>query len=184
MKNIPRVGLKTGGIWFIRRSIRRTGGDIWYVRDPLEKGRKAVPFLATASNESQGQISPDGHMMAYTSNESGQEEVYVRPFPDGTGKSRISNKGGREPQWRRDGSELYYLEGLTTLHRVMAVAVTAGASQRFGSPVALFDLRANTLVSEGNGFSYAVAGGGQKFLVNGLVGGERATVDVLVDWRK
>jgi Tol biopolymer transport system component len=62
-------------------------GDIWYLEYPLDQqnGRKSTQFQATAADESQGQLSPDGRLLAYMSDESGRSEVYVRPFPTGPG---------------------------------------------------------------------------------------------------
>ena len=71
--------------------------------------RKPIPFLQTEFNELKGQLSPDNHWMAYTSDESGQREVYVRPFPVSDGKWRISTAGGEQPRWRGDGKELFFV---------------------------------------------------------------------------
>jgi Tol biopolymer transport system component len=86
--------------------------DIWTV--PLDdvssdhpKVGKPEPFLRTPSNESFPSISPDGHWMAYTSNASGQFEVYVGRFPGPGGKWQIS-AGGGSPVWSRNGQELFY----------------------------------------------------------------------------
>ncbi len=70
--------------------------------------RTPVPFLKTAASEMQGQISPDGKWIAYTSDDSGRFEVYVRSFPAGGAKYPVSNNGGNFPRWRRDGKELFY----------------------------------------------------------------------------
>ncbi len=111
---MPRVGRATDVScctrWFTRK--RRT--DIWVL--PLEGDRKPVPFLATEFNERQARFSPDGHWVAYTSDESGQDEVYVRSFSmnsagtavEAGGKWPISNGFGADPHWRGDGRELYY----------------------------------------------------------------------------
>jgi len=94
-------------------------GNIWYLLDPLKKDpvnkssdRKPVKFQGTEAVESQGQLSPDGRWLAYTSDESGQNEVYVRPFPSGPGRWKVSagREGSLEPHWRRDGKELYFHE--------------------------------------------------------------------------
>ena len=76
-----------------------TRADIWILPDPLVKStnRMPFPFLRTPFLESQGQLSPDGHWIAYVSFESGQREVYLRPFPSGDGKWQISTRGGHQP---------------------------------------------------------------------------------------
>jgi len=162
----------------------RTHADIWYLQDPLSKERKAIRFQGTPFNESQGQISHDGHLIAYTSDESGQYEVYVRPFPTGDGKWTVSSKGGNEPHWSRDGKELFYLEGLTPRQRMMAVAVTPGARQTFGSPQRLFDYRINGWVPAFNRFLYSPSADGRRFLATEFAADVRPTLDVLFNWQK
>ena len=65
-------------------------------------------FLQTEFNELNGQFSPDGRWIAYTSDESGRNEIYVGPFPGPGGKQQISTSGGRQPKWRGDGKEIFY----------------------------------------------------------------------------
>ena len=71
--------------------------------------RKPFRFVQTPADELQAAFSPDGHWVAYQSNEGGPMEVYVQPFPGPGGKRQISNAGGASPRWRRDGRELFYL---------------------------------------------------------------------------
>src|SRR4029077_20841614 len=104
---------------------------------PLTGDRKPFVYLSTPTNEQQGVFSPDGRWVAYQSNESGEFEVYVRPFPPGRGGQwLVSTGGGRSPRWKADGKELYYVARDA---RLMAVAVQAhGATFAPGVPVALF----------------------------------------------
>jgi serine/threonine-protein kinase len=68
------------------------------------------PLLDDASNASQPTLSPDGRWLAYTSDESGRSEVYVRPFPESdAGRRQVSMDGGLDPVWAHDGSELFYV---------------------------------------------------------------------------
>jgi Tol biopolymer transport system component len=83
----------------------KNGSDLWVLT--LED-KKAEPLIASPSKETHGQISPDGKWIAYTSNSTGREEVYVQPFPSGSGRYQISFHGGDWPRWRRDGKELFY----------------------------------------------------------------------------
>ncbi|MCZ6778708.1 MAG: protein kinase, partial [Acidobacteria bacterium] len=83
-----------------------TGADIWLL--PLEGERKPASFLRTDFDEYDATFSPDGKWLAYTSNESGREEVYVRPFPGPGGKWQMSAAGGANPTWAPDGQELFY----------------------------------------------------------------------------
>jgi len=87
-----------------------TGRDIWIL--PLEGERKPQPFLQTSFNEFTPILSPDGRWLAYTSDESGLTEIYVRAFSDsGGGRWQVSTGGGTEPLWSRGGRELFYRSG-------------------------------------------------------------------------
>ena len=78
-----------------------------------------VPFLATPFGEWQARFSPDGRWIAYASNDTGRFEVYVRSFPEGSGRQQVSISGGDQPTWNPKGGELFYIEG----NRMMAVDV-------------------------------------------------------------
>ena len=84
----------------------KNGGDLWVL--PLDGDKKPVPLIATPFNETRGQVSPDGKWIAYTSNSTGRNEVYVQPFPSGSGRYQISFHGGDWPRWRGDSKELFY----------------------------------------------------------------------------
>ena len=138
----------------------QTNGDLWIL--PLEGERKPWPWLNTPFNELTGKFSPDGKWVAYSSNETGRNEIYLQAFVPGAaaagGKWQISRNGGHTPQWRRDGRELYFLSGDDKL---MAVEVTLGAEVKAGTPQELFALdgiRANSNVD------YTKTGDGQRFL--------------------
>jgi len=96
-------------------------------------------FSETTFRESDPQVSPNGHWLAYTSDESGKSEVYVEPFPEPGGKSQISTRGGAGAMWSRNGRELFYSE--TGTNKLMAVDVPAGPVFRVGHPHALFKIR-------------------------------------------
>jgi eukaryotic-like serine/threonine-protein kinase len=101
-----------------------TSRDLWVL--PLDDRRKPFPFLATPYDDSAGMFSPDGHWLAFVSNKSGQNEVYVRPYPAaGSQEFTISTGGGTEPMWAPSGRELIYRHG----NDVLSVPVTvSGAS--------------------------------------------------------
>ena len=128
--------------------------------------RKASTFLATPFNEVQGRFSPNTRWVAYASDESGRFEVYVRPFPAASGQTQISIAGGMQPEWRRDGKELFYI---SADGKLTAVPVTTdGPTFSAGTPHALFDVE----VPEANPpyqTDYAVTADGQRFLVNTVV---------------
>jgi eukaryotic-like serine/threonine-protein kinase len=165
-------------------------GDIWYLLDPLNKtsGKKPVKFQATEAVESQGQISPNGRWLAYVSNESGQTEVYVRPFPSGPRRWTVSagRALSREPRWRRDGKELFFLEAGRAGQRLIAVPVQGGVSDDFhlGTPQALFEFLSYPTVPSNNVFLYTPSADGQRFLVNLEAGNEGPSLNVIVNWEK
>jgi serine/threonine-protein kinase len=109
------------GRWLVVRTDNGSAGAGDLVGIPLEGDTAPVPLLATAFTELHPAISPDSKWLAYTSNESGSNEVYVRPFPNvGEGRWQVSNGGGFQPVWSPDGTELFYL---TTTLRLMAAEV-------------------------------------------------------------
>ena len=162
----------------------KTRGDIWVLPfDASGKPAPPVPFLKTEFNESQGQFSPDGRWVAYASNESGQNEVYVRPFPSGGGAIKISSNAGQEPRWRRDGEELYYVV-LGSPATLMAVPVKSrpGGPLEIGVPKPLFPFQAINVQPEYNQFSYSPAADGQRFLMNVLPDAALPTLNVITNW--
>ena len=72
--------------------------------------KKVVPFLPSRTNKANGQISPDGKWVAYESDETGEWQVYISPFPGGGGKLQVSPGGGTDPRWRGDGKEIFFLD--------------------------------------------------------------------------
>jgi Tol biopolymer transport system component len=154
----------------------RTGYDLWVLR---LSDRKAQPFLQTRSNESAPQFSPDGHWLAYTSDESGRKEIYVQPYPGPGGKWQISTEGGVEPLWNRNGRELFYRNG----KKMMAVEISTKASFSTGAPKTLFEGEYVLLptISTPN---YDVSPDGQRFLM--LKPAEEAQVptqiNVVLNW--
>jgi Tol biopolymer transport system component len=121
--------------------------------------RTSQKYLATPFSEDQAHLSPDGHWLAYRSNESGTIQIYIQPFPATGGKWQVSTTVGTEPQWRADGKELYYIAGQS----LMAVEIEpAGDSPKIGVPHKLFDTR----VTPGSTRNRFVAtSDGQRFLV-------------------
>jgi len=135
-------------------------GQVWVL--PLARDRKPVPLTQDTYVTNSARFAPDGHWVAYTSNESGRFEVYVMPFGGGTGKWQISSQGGVQPVWRHDGKELFYWSADNTLISVPIMlnpgGVQVGAAQplfRFNNPVGLVGI-----VSP-----YDVASDGQRFVL-------------------
>ena len=155
----------------------RKANELWYLSWPE---RVAKPLLQAKWTVRNAQFSPDGRWMAYASNETGRMEIYVSPFPSGSGKWQVSTGGGEEPRWRQDGKELFYLspEG-----KMMAAEVKTGASFEAGSPVALFQTHRRQPISALDFFSYDVSGDGQRFLIATKVDeANAAPLSVLLNW--
>jgi serine/threonine protein kinase/Tol biopolymer transport system component len=124
------------------------------------RDRKATPFRQTPFSEFAAQFSPDGKWVAYRSNESGQSEIYVAPFPGPGEKIRISSTGaiGGYPRWRRDGKELFWL---ATDKKIMSAGLNVqGTALQVGEIRALFPARPSF-----GRFPFDVTADGQKFLV-------------------
>jgi Tol biopolymer transport system component/predicted Ser/Thr protein kinase len=111
----------------------KTKNDIWVLS--MEGDHQRTRLLGTEFSESQAQFSPDSRWIAYTSDSSGRNEVYVRAFPDAKEDFVVSKGGGSSPRWRGDGKELYYA---SSDGKVMAVEVAAGGLFQPGTPKALF----------------------------------------------
>jgi serine/threonine-protein kinase len=102
----------------------------------LDGARRMTPLISTTFDEGNGEVAPDGRWLAYESNESGQYQIYVRPFPTvNAGRWQVSTNGGRQPLWARSGEELFYLDPTGSIMRV-SVAKNA-ASFTAAAPVKL-----------------------------------------------
>jgi serine/threonine protein kinase len=162
-------------------NVKTRSRELWVL--PLEGDKKPIPF-ATQFNCSEGQFSPDSCWVAYVSDESGREEVYIRTFsPDsggeGEGKWIISTGGGHEPRWSPDGKTLYYI---APDRKLMAVAITTNEVFRAGVPKALFQIAAFT----GSGpfrQSWCVAPDGKRFLFAIPAEQRTAAFDVVLNWQ-
>jgi serine/threonine-protein kinase len=126
----------------------------------LDGNRQAQPLVQTPFDDENGEISPDGQWLAYQSNESGQNQVYVRPFPkvDG-GRWQISTTGGSRPAWAHSGRELFYLDATNVL---MAVPVRTTPTFSAGNPAKVFETR---YLVPNNGRTYDVSPDGQRFVM-------------------
>jgi len=142
----------------------KTSGDIWSVA--LDGAKKPQPVLQTPADERNPQVSADGKWIAYSSNETGRSEIYIRPFPDGPGKIQVSVNGGVFPRWRRDGKELYFLS-LVSIGALMAsdIKVTGTSVQR-DVPRTLFQsVFLSAAHAAGQYHAYAVSADGKQFLI-------------------
>jgi serine/threonine protein kinase/DNA-binding beta-propeller fold protein YncE len=149
----------------------KTKYDIWLL--PLEGGSKERPFLRTEFNEFDAHFSPDMRWVAYVSDETGRDEIYVRGFsrvsgeasPEAGGRWQISREGGTGPRWRGDGKELYYRapDG-----KVMVVEINTDAVFSTGAPKPLFQAPPEILQSSATGLyrNWDVTSDGKRFLLS------------------
>ena len=137
-----------------------TGADLWVLS--LDGDPTSSAFLASPSNEWAGTFSPNGRFIAYVSDESGQDEVYVRPYPGPGGEVIVSSGGGTEPVWARDGTELFYRKGEQML--VAEVETVGTFSTRIAT--VLFEGRYETDRTSFGGYpNYDVSPDGQQFIM-------------------
>ncbi|MGD8439971.1 MAG: protein kinase [Holophagae bacterium] len=155
LDTFPTSWSPDGGLIAFDASSPDTGWDQWIL--PLDGG-EPYRFLHSTFNESNGVFSPDGRWMAYTSDESGREEVYLTPFPGPGRRWRVSTDGALFPRWSRAGRELHY-QGMDG--SLFGVAVDlSGASVRIGVPELLISIRPTGL-----SYPYSPAADGERFLV-------------------
>jgi Tol biopolymer transport system component len=165
----------------------KTKSDLWIL--PIEGNHKPMPFLCTHFDEFDGQFSPDMRWIAYVSDESGREEIYVRGFSkslEGEARSsggqwQVSTDGGTNPLWREDGAELYFLapDG-----RPMAVEVTGSTAFEKGTPKLLSQtpiaLQFSALVRTKQ---WDVTPDGSRFLtIASVQGGDAIPFTVTLNW--
>ncbi len=153
------------------------GTDLGFVALPELKDSL---FLKAPSVLRNGQFSPDGKWVAYSSNETGKWEIYVTSFPAPRGKWQVSVGGGEQPRWRGDGKELFYLSPDS---KVMAVPVTTGANFDSGTPMALFQATPRQPIPIYDLFVYDVSRDGQRFLIiTPVKEAEITPMSVVLNW--
>jgi Tol biopolymer transport system component len=158
-----------------------SGWDIWALS--LEGDRKPISILRTDFDEREGQFSPDGKWISYNSNKSGRVEVYLRPFAGPGGEVQVSNNGGAQSRWSRDGNELFYL---ASDGRLMAAPIRLAADGRVAEavgPVPMFTTRLGRTAANPYSPQYVVSSDGRRFLLNVLVEDVPAPITLLLNWR-
>ena len=162
--------------------------DIWYatLRDDgvLALDDTSQAFLRTPYSEWGGRLSPDGRYLAYGSNESGQSEVYVCPFPDGGSKWQVSSDRGSRPRWSPNGDELFYVQSATGTGQgsMMAVPVETTGGFRRGRVRRLFDAPEGVDLS-----GFDVSADGRRFMAVQRVGEAeqpQVTITVVENWAR
>ena len=134
-----------------------SGRDIWL----LPADGQPLEFLGTSFGEHSPEFSPDGRWIAYVSNQSGRNEVYVRSLSDTEREFSVSTSGGREPRWSRDGSELYFRKGTA----MFAVDVITEPTWNASPPRTLFERRYRNADPTFIYSEYDVHPDGQRFLM-------------------
>jgi len=151
----------------------RTGLDIWSL-DVSQRPPVARPVIRTAADERDPMLSPDGRWLAYTSSESGTNQVYVQPYPDLTSRHQVSVNGGGSPVWSRDSRRLFFIQGMFIQGAqpqetyLFSVDVTLGSTFSAGIPRLVLDLPPGHLVSFPLTPGYDVTPDGTRFLGNQL----------------
>jgi DNA-binding winged helix-turn-helix (wHTH) protein/Tol biopolymer transport system component len=146
--------------------------DLWLL--PLTGGDSAYPFMRTPGLENHGRVSPNGRWIAFSSTDANQTRAYVTTFPEPTDVWPVSAGAGSDPQWRRDGRELYYIGPGDLL---MAVEVETDGAVATGAALPLFYARFDPQ-TRAFGSAYAASPDGERFLVAEL--GEESEVELIV----
>jgi Tol biopolymer transport system component len=144
-----------------------SAGDLWVQTDG-----KATRITQTSFNEQQAQFSPDGKWIAYVSDESRRNEVWVMSYPPTGARFQVSTAGGRRPRWRGDGRELFYIAADS---RMMATAVKTSPNFELGATAPLFQVE--------DSLGYAVTADGRRFLMRtNLKENAPPPITVMTDW--
>jgi serine/threonine-protein kinase len=173
----PNAWSSDGKLLSFHENNPKTNRDIWIL--DMERERKARPLLATPFTEGGAVFSPDNRWLAYVSDESGRQEVYVRPVSGSGEKWQVSTDGGMGPVWAHSGRELFYGSGT----KLMVVDLAAGASFTAGKPRLLFEGQFRN--NSANGLAeYDVTSDGQKFLMIQESGSQSAVrqLEVVQEW--
>ena len=171
----------SGKLFVFGREDPKTQWDLWTMPEtgtPADATTAPALYLQTEFNEHEGVLSPDGRWMAYTSDQSGRQEVYVDAFPRRVRRTPVSTTGGKWPQWGRGGKELFYLSLDQTL---MAVTVQTSTGFEASAPRALFKLQMRDRGAPSDR-TYSPARDGQRFLVNVSPEAAPSPISVLLNW--
>ena len=160
-----------------------TGFDLWKLPmtgdGKMQEGMQPTPYLRTRFNESQGRFSPEpnSQWVAYTSDETGRQEVYVDAFPEPRGPKRISTAGGASPSWGTAGRELFYV---SPENELMAVSLKLGSDsvEILSAPRELFPLSLRSSA----GPTYQPSRDGQQFLVLTTPETSLQSLTLIVNW--
>jgi roadblock/LC7 domain-containing protein len=162
----------------------KSGFDIWAL--PLNGDRKPFPIVQTKANERLAQFSPDGKWIAYESDESGRYEIYIQPFSalDGKagGKVPVSDKGGGQVRWQRDGKAVFYI---ALNDRLMAVPLRFASNGQVvepGAPVPLFITHVGGALQAFPRYQYSVSDDGRFLMLVEREDAAPSPITVLLNW--
>jgi Tol biopolymer transport system component len=150
---------------------------------PLYGDRQPFPVDRTTFNEREGQFSPDGEWVAYTSIESGRAEVYVQAFPQPAGRVQVSNNGGAQPRWRPDGKELFYIDLDDRLMAVPIRVAPGGRTPENSAAVPLFVTHIGGAVDPARQ-NYVVTPDGKRFLMNTILEDAPSPLTLILNWKR
>jgi len=160
---------------FYERTNDATDRDLWILN--VDDG-EPEPFLVTAFNERSPSFSPDGRFIAYTSDESGADEIYIQDYPGPGAKITASRGGGREPVWSRDGRELFFRNG----GQVWAVDIGEGAPLQVSEPELLFEGPYEGGIGPRGSQTYDVAPDGRFLMVKPDQSAQPGRLIVVLNW--
>jgi Tol biopolymer transport system component len=174
----PHTISPDGRLLVFREETRDTGQDLFLL---TLSDRQVQPLLHSPFNESNAEISPDGRWLAYESNESGDYEILVRPFPDVTaGRWQVSSGGGHKPLWARDGKELFYVSRNGAL---MSVKTEPGTTFTVTPPAKVIDSGRYYVGSGINGGrTYDISRDGKRFLMLKARPNVSTNITVVQNW--
>jgi Tol biopolymer transport system component len=159
------------GRWLVYREVNANGRDVYAIE--LAGDSTPVPVLTGPFDERSIALSPDGHWLAYVSSETGQDEVFVRRFPDRDGgKWQVSRDGGVEPAWSRDGRELFYRSDT----ELIAVRVDTASGFTAGAREVLFD---GPYIGSDSHTNYDAHPDGERFV---MIRQENGDLVVVLNW--
>ena len=154
--------------------------DLWVMPMDGPGPRSPLPVVRTPYDERDGQFSPDGKWIAFESDESGQPEIYLQPFPGPGRKVRLSAAGGSQVRWQRDGKEVFYI-GADNALTAVPLNIADGRPE-VGTPVPLFKTHVAPIQAISRQ-QYVVAPDGQRFLIVTSEEAPTQPITLILNWK-
>jgi len=169
------------GRYLLSERFENGTGHIWLIPLNGEQPRRAFdPSSISAGMQSSAQFSPDGKWVAFVLSTSGGPQIYIKPFPSGSGMWQASVESGRWPRWRRDGQELYFV---SDKNEMVAVEIHAkGEGLELGRPTPLFSFRPSLRIFRQGMIGYDVSPDGKRFLINAAADENVRPLTLVVNW--